>query len=142
MKWLALLVAVVLVIMIVGIPIALWIGCKSALDNHKFRRVLARRKALSDAEFIAEYYDDTMIPADIPLRLRPIYGQYFEIDPLKIQPEDLPPDIHEFDTRPLVDAIENEFGIRISDDDQERTTGEFQSIVRLIAGLCATMGII
>ena len=135
-----LLVAVVLGIMIFGTPIAIWMECKSALENRRFLRILASRESLSDAEFIRAYYADAAIPADIPLRLRPIYGQYFEIDPPKIDPEDLPASIHEFDTRPLVDEIENEFGIEISDEDQERTTGDFDSVVRMIARLYPTGG--
>ena len=133
MKWLvALLIAVALAIMIVGTPIALLIECKSALDSYRLRRTVTRRESLGDAEFIETYYKGSSIPPEIPLRLRPIYGQYFQLDPLKIRPEDLPPDLYEFDTQPLVETIQDEFGIKISDNDQERTTGDFDSLVRLI----------
>lgn len=117
---------------ILGIPFALWLPMRA---NYKFRRRLANRKPLSDEAFIKQYYVNTIIPSTIPLRLRPIYGNYFQIDPKKIHPDELPPDIFEFDTSPLVDAIEQEFGITICDDEQERTTGEFGSLVRMIVRL-------
>jgi hypothetical protein len=127
----------ILLLFVVGVPLGIWLSIRS---DYKFRRQLAARTSVEDTEFISSFYADSNITPDIPLRLRPIYGQYFEIDPLRIHPEDLPPGIYEFDTGPLVHAIQNEFGIKISDDDQERTTGEFDSMVRLIARLCATNG--
>ena len=104
----------------------------SMYGDYRFRAELANRPPLNNDEFIAQFYADSEIPSEIPLRLRPIYGNYFEIDPDKIHPDDLPPDIGEFDTKPLVDAIEKEFGITINDDEQERTTGEFASIVKCV----------
>ncbi len=132
MNLLGVFAAVALTILIVGAPIALWVDCKSAFDDYRFRQTLACRKSLSCAEFIAAFYDGTNIPANIPLRLRPIYGKYFELDPAKIHPSDLPPDIYDFDTEPLVNAIEKEFGIVIDGDQQERTTGKFDSIVKCV----------
>jgi acyl carrier protein len=120
------------VLLILGVPVALWLSMRADI---KFRRRLASRNSLSDEEFVKQYYANSRVPPTIPLRLRPIYGKYFEIDPTKIHPDELPPDIHEFDTAPLVDAIEREFGIKISDDELERTTGEFGSIVQLIEKL-------
>ena len=104
----------------------------SLFADYKFRSTVARRPPLDDAQFIETFYNNSKIPSHIPLRLRPIYGKYFEIDPQKIHPNELPPDIGEFDTQPLVDAIEKEFEIKIDDDEQERTTGEFGSIVKCI----------
>jgi acyl carrier protein len=104
----------------------------SMFADYQFRAKVASRPPLNDDQFIATYYNNSEIPCDIPLRLRPIYADYFEIDPQKIHPDELPPDIGEFDTQPLVDAIENEFNIKIDDDEQERTTGEFDSIVKCI----------
>ncbi len=120
------------VLLILGVPVALWLSIRADI---KFHRRLASRNSLNDEEFIKQYYADSHVPSTIPLRLRPIYGKYFQIDPTKIHPDELPFDIHEFDTAPLVDAIEREFGITISDDEQERTTGEFGSIVQLIEKL-------
>ncbi len=132
MNLLWLLPFVALAILIIGSPIALWFGCKSMVDNYRFRHKLSERESLSDDEFIAAFYNGTNIPPDFPIRLRPIYGKYFELDPTKIHPADLPPDILDFDTEPLVDAIEKEFGITFDDDEQERTTGEFDTIVNCI----------
>jgi hypothetical protein len=122
------------VLLILGL-VAVWLSSRADII---FRHRLACRESLTDEAFIKQYYANTRIPATIPLRLRPIYGNYFQIDPTKIHPDELPPDIYDFDTSPLVEAIELEFGIKISDYEQERTTGEFGSIVRMIERLTAS----
>lgn len=65
--------------------------------------------------------------------LRPIYAEYFAIDPLKLRPADRPPEIAEVDTCPLVEEIEGAFNITIPSDDAERLDGSFDSIVQYLA---------
>ena len=127
-------------ILIIGVvfSVAIYSSVSQCLAGIRFRKRLKARDPLSDAEFVAEYYSDSGIPSDIPIRLRPIYGNFFEIDQLKIHPDELPPDIFEFDTIQLVDAIEREFDIKLDDNTQEQTTGEFDSIVRCIYRLTET----
>ncbi len=138
-----------LIVLAVQIPLT-WIAFRSAAGvaifavvtivtwlsfwpERRFRREIAERESLDDARFLQEFYADRQIPSDIPLRLRPIYCKFFEIEVGKLRPQDRPPEIVELDTVDLIRDIETEFGVKISDEDAEQIDGSFDSIVRYLA---------
>ena len=102
-------------------------------SERRFRRAIASRATLDDREFVSPFYAGSQIPTDIPLRLRPIYCRYFNIEIGKIRPSDKPPEISDLDTVDLVRQIEVEFGVAIPDKDAEGVDGSFDSIVRYLA---------
>ncbi len=108
----------------------MWWSCRK---ERSFLREYKSREAQGDAAFYEEYYRDSDVPDDIPRRLRPIYAGFFGLDPLRLQPWDRPPEIGEMDAAQLVDAIEREFGMSISDKDAESIDGSFNSIVQYVA---------
>jgi hypothetical protein len=111
----------------------------SFAPERRFRREVASREPLDDAEFIRQCYPGSEIPPDVPLRLRPIYCRYFDIEIGKLRPADRPPEIVDLDTVDLVREIEQAFGITISDQDAENIDGSFDSIVRHLASRRAAM---
>ncbi len=120
--WPYLLGAVLLIVL----PVFFWLSLRT---DRRFRKELSSRSPLGDSEFVRTYYADSDIAPDIPIRLRPIYADFFELDHLKLVPSDRPPGIVEVDNAPLVEAIESEFDVKISDSAAEQIDGSFQSIV-------------
>jgi hypothetical protein len=109
---------------------AMWI---SSWPERKFRREVADREPLDDTQFFKEFYADTNVPGDIPCRLRPIYCRFCDLEVGKLRPQDRPWQIVELDTFGLIQDIEAEFGVSISDKDAERIDGSFDSIARYLA---------
>lgn len=105
----------------------------SFASERAFHRQLYSREPMDDNRFYDSYYAERQIPEDIPRRLKPIYGKYFGIDPMKLRPADRPPEMDDLDTVDLVNAIEREFRVTISDKDAERIDGSFDSIVQYLA---------
>lgn len=122
------------ILVLVGSIVA-WI---SMAPERRFRREVASRAPLDEAEFIRQFYADGSVPADIVVRLRPIYCRYFDIEIGKLRPTDRPPEIVELDTVELVRKIEREFSLTIPDRDAENIDGSFDSIVRYLAQHQAT----
>jgi hypothetical protein len=104
---------------------ATWI---SFAGERKFRREFAQREPLDDSQFFNEFYAGTGVPADIVRRLRPIYSEFCDLEVGKLRPQDRPWQIVELDGVDLVQDIEAEFGVKISDDDAQHIDGSFDSI--------------
>ena len=96
-----------------------------------FNRELAQRTLQTPEEF-ARFYSTPEEQA-IALRLLTIYSNFFGIEPGKLRPEDCPPIIVEIDNVELIQDIETEFGISISDRDAEGINGSFDSIMQFLA---------
>ena len=88
---------------------------------------------MDDLTFYGSFYASTDVPADVPRRLRPIYGTFFGIDATRLRPTDRPPETTDIDTVGLVRDIEAEFDVTIPDVDAEDIDGSFDSIVRYLA---------
>ena len=125
-----LILIVIPILLLVGFG---WMAWQLDSDSEKFRRELAERTPLDDIQFYKAFYVATDIPEHIPRRLRPIYANFFELDGRKLHPSDRPPCIVDFDTAPLVEAIESEFNVKITDADAENLDGSFDSTVRFLA---------
>jgi hypothetical protein len=106
--------------------------------ERRYWREVARREPLDDAEFIRQFYADGAVPAEIILRLRPLYCRMFGFEIGKLRPTDRPPALNELDTTDFVWEIEEEFGIDIPDQDAENIDGSFDAIVRYLASRPAT----
>jgi hypothetical protein len=151
-------VRTLLIVLAVGSPLV-WIACQFALganwvrsaagvgvfaiatmatwisfgNERKFRREFAQREPLDDARFFNEFYAATNVAADIVCRLRPIYCSHLDLEIGKLRPQDRPPEIVELDGIELIQDIEAEFGVTISDKDAEHIDGSFDSIARYLA---------
>jgi acyl carrier protein len=113
-----------------AVMIATWI---SFWPEQQFRREFSQRQLLDDGRFFDEFYAHTNVPAEIVRRLRPIYCKFFDLEVGKLRPQDRPPEIADLDMIDLVQAIETEFGVTISDNDAEHINGSFDSIARYLA---------
>jgi len=116
----------------IGIAVVVFIVWLSFASERAFHRELKLREPLDDEGFYQYFYASTGVPADIPKRLRPIYGKFFGIDPTRLRPMDRPPEIVEIDLVDLVREIEAEFDLTIPDADAENVDGSFDSIVRYL----------
>ena len=83
--------------------------------------------------FFEQYYAQTHISKNIVFRLLPIYSSCFGIDQAKVRPFDWPPEIAELDCSSVIDEVEVEFGVTLTDKDLENVDGSFDSIVRYLA---------
>lgn len=110
----------------------------SFASERAFWREWEQRERLNDEAFYQMYYANSDVPADIPKRLRPIYGDYFGIDPAKLRPHDIPPGFGEMCTADLVQQVESEFDITISDSDTEQMDGSLHSIICFLRTACET----
>ena len=113
-----------------SLPALVWSWISS---EWQFRSEMATRPPLDVALFYRQLYKSTDIPEDIPRRLKPIYGRFFNLDVTKLRPADRPPEIAERDNSVLIREIEEEFGMTFSDRDLERINGSFDSIVQYLA---------
>ena len=120
MEWVALLLFLTVIVVLLVF-----------MRESRFHREYNARESMDDEKFYQSFYATTQIHADIPLRLRPIYARFWGIDPLKLRPLDCPPEIVDIDTVELVQEIEREYDVSISDDDAEKIDGSFDSIVQL-----------
>ena len=110
--------------------LATWI---SLWPHRKFQRELAERESLDDTEFFKQFYANTDISAHLVRRLRSIYCKQLGIEVGKLRPLDHHPMLAELDSTELMEEIESEFGVSISDKDAEAMDGSFDSIVRFLA---------
>ena len=99
-------------------------------DERAFRRKLALRGDITGDEFYQRYYHGTGVSQAVVLRLLAIYSKFFDLPSNKLRPDDWPPDIAAFDTGPLVQEIEQEFGIPHSRWDN--VDGSFDSVVHYV----------
>lgn len=120
----------VLIAIIVIATVAAWI---TNWPEHKFRKELSQREPMDDAAFFREFYSASGVPEDIPRRLKPLFCEFFQIEPGKLRPVDRPPEIVELETVDLIRDIEKEFEVSISDKDAEQISGSFDSIVQFLA---------
>jgi acyl carrier protein len=93
-----------------------------------FDRAIAEREPLDCDAFFDAFYPDRRLH-DIVGRLRPIYCDFFSVDPAKLRPQDRPPIMDDLDTSELVDEIEKAFSISIPPEDCEALDGSFESVV-------------
>jgi hypothetical protein len=118
------------VVVVLLATVATWL---SFFRERQFRRELVNRTPLSDGQFFERFYSRTDISPEIVNRLKPIYCSFFEMDPTRLQPHDIPPEFSDIDTCDLVEAVEKEFEVSWTDEELEQMNGSFDSIVHSLA---------
>lgn len=132
--WMWHIVAIPICLMyLIGRPIIMTLSpLIMSAESREFRRRLKERRALSDDEFYARYYEGSGIPRDIPGRLRRVL---LVVDPLleRVIPSDflyLVDD--EMDYVEVLYIVEREFGIHFAAVDYKDIDGSFDNLVHQI----------
>ena len=106
----------------------------SKVFSSRFERELASRPQLGDQTIYEAYYGGSGIPEHIPIRVRKVCVEQLGDCWKGVRPDDniceSDPDL---DLAELLYEIEDEFVIKIRDEDMKRMDGRFDAIVRYIA---------
>jgi hypothetical protein len=95
---------------------------------------LAARPELDDQAFYEACYGGSGVPPDIPIRVREVYVEQFGDCWSGVRPGDNVCEAYpELDLAELLSEIEDEFGIKIPEEDMKRMDGTFDAIVRYVA---------
>jgi len=118
------------------IPGYLWLCYKGVLQHFgeewEFNTAYRLRAPLSDEAMIDQFFRDGTIDPAIVVRVRHIFGHQFQLDPLRILPNDDFGRIYaDLDLAELVDEIDEAFGIVLVDGNVIPVDGT----VRAFAGL-------
>jgi hypothetical protein len=143
LRWAAVLLSALWVWHVVAIPIGfLYLIGKPIVmtlsplipsaESRAFRRQLRDRPVLGDEEFYARYYEASVVPREIPVRLRRLL---LDLDPLteRVLPSDrlylLNDDL---DFADVLYLIEREFGIDFTRADHQLIDGTLDQLIRLV----------
>lgn len=100
----------------------------------RFERELVSRPQLDDQAFYKAHYGGSDIPEDIPIRVRKVCIEQLGDCWMGVRPDD---NVCESDPDLPLDEllyeIEDEFGIKIPDEDVKRMDGTVDAIVRYVA---------
>jgi acyl carrier protein len=103
-------------------------------SHSRFEKELADRPRLDDQAFYEAHYGSSGIPEDIPIRVRKVFVEQLGDCWKGVRPDDnvceSDPDL---DLAELLYEIEDEFGIKIPDEEMRKMDGSFDSIVRFVA---------
>jgi acyl carrier protein len=89
---------------------------------------------LDDQAFYKACYDGSGIPEDIPGRVRKVYVEQLGDCWKAVRPRDSVCSAYpDLDLAELLYEVEDEFGIKIPDEDMKRMDGTFDAIVRHVA---------
>ena len=101
--------------------------------SSRFERELMRRPQLDDQAFYQAHYGGSGIPEDIPIRVREVYVEQLGAYWKGVRPHDNACESYpDMDLAWLLYEIEDEFGIKIPDEDVKQMDGTFDAIVRYI----------
>jgi acyl carrier protein len=96
---------------------------------------------LEDQVFYEECYGGSVIPEDIPIRIRKVYVEQLGNCWRGVRPEDNACDAYpDLDFADLLYEIEDEFRIKIPDEDMQRMDGTFDAVVRYVASRRQSQG--
>ena len=103
-------------------------------SHSRFERELLSRPQLDDQAFYEAYYGGSGIPEDIPIRVRKVYVEQLGDCWKGVRPEDNVCEAYpDLDLAELLYEIEDEFGIKIPDEEMKKMDGTFDAIVRYVA---------
>jgi len=110
------------------------LDCVKPERERTFERDLARRVAMDNETFCRTYYGDPDIPKEIPIRLRKLFSHQLGQHRERLAPTDKPTDVYDdLDLYELLVEVQDEFGVRMSNQELSQLDGSFDSIVRLLA---------
>jgi acyl carrier protein len=102
--------------------------------HSRFERDLLCRPQPEDQAFYEAYYGGSVIPEDIPIRVRKVYVEQFGDCWNGVRPDDNVCDAYpDLDLAELLYEIEDEFEIKIPDEEMKRMDGTFDAIIRYFA---------
>jgi acyl carrier protein len=102
--------------------------------SSRFERELLSRPQLDDQAFNQAHYGGSGIPEDIPIRVRKVYVEQLGDCWKGVQPDDNICDAYpDLDLAEILYEIEDEFGIKIPDEEMRKMDGTFDAIVRYVA---------
>jgi acyl carrier protein len=102
-------------------------------EEWRFHRDYETRSLLTDEEMIREFFSDSNIDPQIPIRIRRIVGHQFELDFQRLRPfDDFGAIYADLDFVEFFDEIEDAFGIAISNDESSLTKGTIAALSELI----------
>ena len=103
-------------------------------SHSRLERELINRPQLDDRAFYDAHYADSGIPEDIPIRIRKVYVEQLGNCWRGVRPEDNACDAYpDLDFAELLYEIEDEFRIKIPDENMQRMDGTFDAVVRYVA---------
>jgi acyl carrier protein len=95
---------------------------------------LLSRPQLDDQAFYETHYGDSGIPEDIPIRVRNVYVEQLGDCRKGVRPDDNVRDAcPDVDLAEILYEIEDEFGIKIPDEEMRKMDGTFDAIVRYVS---------
>ena len=100
----------------------------------RLERELLSRPQLDDQAFYEAHYGGSGIPEDIPIRVRKVYVEQLGDCWKGVRPDDNVCEAYpDLDLAELLYEIEDEFGIKIPDEEMKKMDGTFDAIVRYVA---------
>jgi len=107
--------------------------------HSRFESELRNRPELDDQAFYEAQYGNSGIPQDIPIRVRKVYVEQLGDCWKGVRPDDNVREAYpDLDLAELLYEIEDEFGIKIPDEDVQQMDGTFDAIVRYVASRRST----
>ena len=102
--------------------------------SSRFDRELLTRPSTDDQAFYEAHYGGSGIPEDIPIRVRKVYVEQLGDCWKGVRPDDNVCESYpDLDLAELLYEIEDEFGIKIPEEEMRKMDGTFDAIVRYVA---------
>jgi len=99
----------------------------------RFSRDYEARSPLSDEQMIREYFSESNIDPQIPIRIRRIFGHQFQLDSERLRPDDDFGAIYaDLDFVEFFNEVEQEFDITISNDEACAIKGTILALSELV----------
>ena len=103
-------------------------------SHSRLEREMMSRPQLDDGAFYEACYGGSGIPEDIPGRVRKVYVEQLGDCWQGVRPGDNVCEAYaDLDLAELLYEVEDEFGIKIPDEEMRRMDGTFDAIVRYVA---------
>ena len=102
--------------------------------QREYEAELKDREPLSDTDMVARYFVETDVPAEVPGQVRRVFARYMEYPADKLLPDD---DLAffwaELDMAELVEELESEFEITITQAEAEQTPCSIWAVSMMVA---------
>lgn len=99
----------------------------------RFVRDYETRETLTDQQMIHQYFSESGIDPQIPIRIRRIFGHQFQLDPERLRPDDDFGAIYaDLDFVEFFNEVEEEFGVTISNDEACAIKGTISALSELV----------
>ncbi len=128
----------VLILFFAAIWLCVWFFDPDMRQQRRYEAQLRSRAVLGDDAFYRESFGTSSIPKHIPVQLRKIYAEEFGYPVEKVRlDDDFRFIMNEWDASHLIQCIEKQFGLAISDEELERLDSSLATMVRFVASRVA-----